>query len=88
MLMFMNLNVLRKLRVMAVMLIAVVTCQTVNGQTAGSEDANSYITEVITIGAQKGDGGKIRREYEQKGWTVVNYDLNLGAGGMGRLYRL
>lgn len=51
MLMFMNLNVLRKLRVMAVMLIAVVTCQTVNGQTAGSEDANSYITEVITIGA-------------------------------------
>lgn len=43
--------------------------------------AKEYITEVITIGAEKGKGANVRSEYESKGWTVVNHDLNKGASG-------
>ena len=43
--------------------------------------AQEYITDVMTIGASKGNGWKVRKEYEDKGWTVVNSDLNAGAGG-------
>ena len=43
--------------------------------------AQEYITEVMTLGAEKGKGGNVRSEYEKKGWTVVNNDLNRGAGG-------
>ncbi len=43
--------------------------------------AQEYITEVMTIGAEKGKGGNVRKEYSDKGWTVVNSDLNAGAGG-------
>ena len=45
-------------------------------------DAQEYITEVMTIGAEKADGAnKIRAEYANKGWKVPNNDLNRGADG-------
>ena len=40
-----------------------------------------YITEVMTIGAEKHSGWKVKKEYEDKGWIVNGYDLNSGAGG-------
>ena len=43
--------------------------------------AQEYITEVMTLGAEQGKGANLRREYENKGWTVVNNDLNRNAGG-------
>ncbi|MBR1377763.1 MAG: LamG domain-containing protein [Bacteroidaceae bacterium] len=43
--------------------------------------AQEYITEVMTIGAEKGKGGTVRSEYINKGWTVLGNDLNKGAGG-------
>ena len=43
--------------------------------------AQEYITEVMTLGAEQGKGANVRREYENKGWTVVNNDLNRNAGG-------
>ena len=43
--------------------------------------AQEYITEVMTIGAEKGSGFAIRALYENRGWTVVNHDLNNRAGG-------
>ena len=43
--------------------------------------AQEYITDVMTIGIENGKGKKVRTEYENKGWTVVNSDLNSGAGG-------
>ena len=43
--------------------------------------AQEYITEVMTIGAEKHSGWKVKKEYEDKGWTVNGYDLNSGAGG-------
>ena len=61
----------RRLMLMAFMLISAVTGML----------AQEYITEIITIGTTKGNGGNLRREYQDKGWTVVNYDLNAGAGG-------
>ena len=61
----------RRLMLMAFMLISAATGML----------AQEYITEIITIGTPKGNGGNLRREYQDKGWTVVNYDLNAGAGG-------
>jgi len=43
--------------------------------------AQEYITEVMTLGAEQGKGVNVRREYESKGWTVLNNDLNRNAGG-------
>ena len=43
--------------------------------------AQEYITEVMTLGAEQGKGANLRREYENKGWTVLNNDLNRNAGG-------
>ena len=43
--------------------------------------AQEYITEVMTLGAEQGEGANLRREYENKGWTVLNNDLNRNAGG-------
>ena len=42
--------------------------------------ADSYITEIMTIGTD-GNGGSLKTEYRNKGWTVVDKDLNGGAGG-------
>ena len=43
--------------------------------------AQEYITDVMTIGTTKGNESKLRKEYEDKGWIVINSDLNAGAGG-------
>lgn len=43
--------------------------------------AEDYITEVMVLGAEKGKGGSLKSEYRNKGWVVVDKDLNKGAGG-------
>ena len=44
--------------------------------------AQEYITEVMTIGAEKSnDANNLKNEYRNKGWKIVDYDLNRGAGG-------
>lgn len=50
--------------------------------TSTSIHAQEYITEVMTIGAEKSnDANNLKNEYRNKGWQVVDYDLNRGAGG-------
>ena len=61
-----------RLLVVALMLIGAVT---------NALAQEEYITEVMTIGAENGKGKTVRTEYENKGWTVINSDLNAGAGG-------
>ena len=47
-----------------------------------SVKAQEYITEVITIGAENsGDARNVRNEYANKGWHVLDNDLNKGTGG-------
>ena len=43
--------------------------------------AQEYITEVIVLGASKGNGWKVKNEYNAKGWTVVENDINEDTGG-------
>ena len=43
--------------------------------------AQEYITEVTTIGAEFGKGGSVINDYRNKGWTVLGNDLNSNAGG-------
>ncbi len=43
--------------------------------------AQEYITEVTTIGAEFGKGGSVINDYRNKGWTVLGNDLNCNAGG-------
>ena len=44
--------------------------------------AQEYITDVMTIGAENSDGAKkVRNEYTNKGWTVLDNDLNKGTDG-------
>lgn len=44
--------------------------------------AQAYITDVIVLGVSGGLNAKnLRNEYTNKGWTVVNQDLNEGNGG-------
>ena len=43
--------------------------------------ADNYITEVISLGAENGHGSSVIKEYRNKGWTVVDNDLNRNAGG-------
>ena len=50
--------------------------------TSTSIHAQEYITEVMTIGAEKSDDAKKLRDlYTNKGYTVLNNDLNRGARG-------
>ena len=45
--------------------------------------AQSYITEVMVLGVSGGLNAKnLRNEYTNKGWTVVEQDLNEGTGGL------
>ena len=61
-----------RLLVMALMLVGAST----------SIHAQEYITEVMTIGASNSDdANKLRNEYANKGWKVLNNDLNRNAGG-------
>ena len=43
--------------------------------------AQAYITDVISLGVTQGKGADLRKEYSNKGWTVLNNDLNRRAGG-------
>ena len=43
--------------------------------------ADNYITEVISLGAENGHGSSVIKEYRNKGWIVVDNDLNRNAGG-------
>ena len=45
--------------------------------------AQEYITEVMVLGVSGGLNAKnLRNEYTNKGWTVVEQDLNEGTGGL------
>ncbi len=43
--------------------------------------AQEYITDIMTIGTWKGNGSNLKKEYRDKGWTVLDKDLNANAGG-------
>ena len=44
--------------------------------------ADGYITEVMVLGVSGGLNAKnLRNEYTNKGWTVLEQDLNAGTGG-------
>ena len=44
--------------------------------------AQSYITDVMILGVSGGlNATNLRNEYTNKGWTVVEQDLNEGTGG-------
>ena len=43
--------------------------------------AQEYITEIMSLGAKKGGGTELKKKYRDKGWTVLDTDLNSGAGG-------
>jgi len=43
--------------------------------------AQEYITDVITLGAESGKQNSLKKEYADKGWTVLGNDLNRGAEG-------
>lgn len=60
-----------RLLVMAFMLMALPT----------SMLAQEYITEIMSLGAKKGGGTELKKKYRDKGWTVLDTDLNSGAGG-------
>ena len=60
-----------RLLVMAFMLMALPT----------SMLAQEYITEIMCLGTKKGGGTELKKKYRDKGWTVLDTDLNSGAGG-------
>ncbi len=63
------------LQVLLLMLLLLVTGTT-------NIQAQSYITEVMVLGVSGGLNAKnLRNEYTNKGWTVVEQDLNEGTGG-------
>ena len=68
----MKARLLSRLLVVALMLI---------GAATNALAQEEYITDVMTIGAEKGKGWKVKDEYRNKGWTVLDKDLNSGAGG-------
>lgn len=43
--------------------------------------AQEYITEVISLGAEQGRGVNVKNEYRNKGWLIVDHDLNRNAHG-------
>ena len=61
----------QRMLVVVFMLIAIVT----------GVQADGYITDVMVLGAEKGKGASLKAEYRNKGWIVVDKDLNRNAGG-------
>ncbi len=61
----------QRMLVVVFMLIAIVT----------GVQADGYITEVISLGTKQGGGSSLKAEYKNKGWIVVDKDLNRKAGG-------
>lgn len=64
-------STLQRMLVVVFMLIAIVT----------GVQADGYITEVISLGTKQGGGSSLKAEYKNKGWIVVDKDLNRKAGG-------
>ena len=63
------------LQVLLLMLVMLVG----GGSTAWAQE---YITEVMVLGVSGGLNAKnLRNEYTNKGWTVLEQDLNQGNGG-------
>ena len=42
--------------------------------------ATDYVTDVMLIGAGKSINN-LKKQYQNEGWTLIDYDLNKGAGG-------
>ena len=51
-----------------------------NVQTARADEWPEYISEVKLIGGNQSETDALKSQYEEAGWTVVNYDLNKGCG--------
>ena len=43
--------------------------------------AQEFITDVMLIGGSKSETATLKESYKSQGWTVVDKDLNAGAGG-------
>ena len=43
--------------------------------------AAGYITDVMALGVKSGKGNALKNQYRELGWTVLDQDLNEGAGG-------
>ena len=63
----------------AMMTLLVMTL-TMNVQIARADEWPGYISEVKLIGGNQTETDALKTQYEEAGWTVVNYDLNKGCG--------
>ena len=43
--------------------------------------AEDYITDIMVIGGSKSETNALKASYTEQGWTVIDQDLNAGAGG-------
>ena len=43
--------------------------------------ADNFVTDVMVIGGTQAETNSLKAYYQNQGWTVVNQDLNAGAGG-------
>ncbi|MBO4551194.1 MAG: hypothetical protein J5733_10725, partial [Bacteroidaceae bacterium] len=43
--------------------------------------AQEFITDVMVIGGTKSETASLKESYKAQGWTVIDKDLNAGAGG-------
>ena len=63
-------NLARTAMTLVVMMIAV------NVQTAKADDWPEYISDVMLIGGSESTTNSLKTQYQNQGWTVVDYDLN------------
>ena len=62
------------------MMTLLVMTLTMNVQIARADEWPGYISEVKLIGGNQTETDALKTQYEEAGWTVVNYDLNKGCG--------
>ena len=43
--------------------------------------ADNFVTDVMVIGGTQAETNDLKNQYQNQGWTVVNQNLNQGAGG-------
>ena len=43
--------------------------------------ADNFVTDVMVIGGTRAETNNLKAQYQSQGWTVVDQDLNQGAGG-------
>ena len=53
---------------------------TMNVQTARADEWPEYISDVMLIGGSQTKTNTLKAQYQNQGWTVVDYDLNKGCG--------